>query len=75
MDLDPVLVRWGDNIRRRRAEFEDDHTQGWLARACRVSLNTVWRWEHGYMEPHRRMKARIAEALETDVETLFPGNH
>lgn len=66
---DPTLAKWGRNIALLRERM--GLSQQELAEAIGVRYPTVWRWEHGKMEPRRHHKAAIAAELNTAVEVLF----
>jgi transcriptional regulator with XRE-family HTH domain len=56
-------------VRDRR--LQKDLTQEQLARASRVSLRTIQRIENHQHAPQRSTAARLAVALEVDVEDLY----
>ncbi len=61
---------WGNRVRERRKAAE--LSQGQLAQACDISRQHVNRIEQGHAAPSDLIRMRLAEALRTDVPTLFP---
>jgi transcriptional regulator with XRE-family HTH domain len=68
--VDPILIAWGQIIRDRRTELGLSYDQ--LAEMVGVRPPTIFRWEKGQMEPTRPNRIRLAQALQTDVASLFP---
>lgn len=61
---------WGKQMRARRALL--GLSQAGLAARIGVSQGAVSQWELGLAEPETLMRVRIAAALDTDPEELFP---
>lgn len=68
--MDETLRCWGQNIRMFRKAL--GLTRDQLANTIGVNGSTVTRWEQGLTEPRRAHKAKLAEALSTDIRILFP---
>lgn len=46
------------------------HTQSSLARACGVSVSTIWRLVHETGSPRWELVAKVADALDIDPREL-----
>lgn len=81
---DPLLSKWGKNIRTTRCLRNGDGEMRKPGQECMtqaelgasldppVSQATVARWEAGLMEPRRAYKVQLAESLSVAPEALFP---
>ncbi len=71
-ELDPVLVKWGSDMRDRRRRLLGISQAEFATRLDPpVDQSTVARWEAGVMEPRRHYKPQIAELLHAAPEVLF----
>lgn len=70
-DLHPdVRNEWAKNIHDRRERFFPRQRD--FADALGIGQATVCRWETGTQIPTDAEKVKIAQALHTEVRTLFP---
>ena len=65
------MSRIGKNIKKARAE--KGYTQEQLAQKLNVTRNTISNYETGHSNPDIEMLQMLAEALETDPNTLIYG--
>ena len=65
------MSRIGKNIKKARAE--KGYTQEQLAQKLSVTRNTISNYETGHSNPDIEMLQMLAEALETDPNTLIYG--
>ena len=65
------MSRIGKNIKKARSE--KGYTQEQLAQKLSVTRNTISNYETGHSNPDIEMLQMLAEALETDPNTLIYG--
>ena len=66
----PIDPRYGDIIKREMTA--QGITRAELARAAGLAYTTIWRIEHGVVEPTLSTLGDIAVALGRDVADLHP---
>lgn len=60
-------------VRLRAARERAGLTQGDVARAVDVALNTIWKWESGKRPPCSYSVVRLCDLLGVDADSLLRG--